>query len=193
MDNASTDTILLRIWSQLEAAAHTRSPFNFMQLATVAMNGAPRLRTVVLRDFRSAEYIVGFTADARSQKIEEVRKDPRVAMVALDAGGRIQLRIEGRAEVVDDTSLRLNAWRKLKAHSHVLFRSGVVPGSGLHSPMDIEPGMLHELSSLDPGEHFALLFVHMERMDWLDVSGWPHQRCTFERTGLRWYGEWVAP
>jgi hypothetical protein len=193
LDPTSTDATLLRIWNLLEEATRGRSPFNFMQLATVARNGAPKLRTVVIRDFRQDDCTIAFTADARSSKIEEIQNDARVAVVALDAGGGIQLRVEGRAELATDPPRRLDAWSKLKARSHVLFRSSLAPGSKLQSPLDAAPNTPWETSSHEPLEHFALLLVHIERMDWLEVNSEPHQRCQFQRSGSLWTGTWIAP
>lgn len=164
-----------------------------MQLATISSNGAPKLRTVVIRDFRQDECTIAFTADARSSKIDEIRNDPRVAVVALDAGGGIQLRMEGRVELATDPTRRLDAWSKLKARSHVLFRSSLAPGSKLQSPFDTAPSVPPELSSHEPVEHFALLLVHIERMDWLEVNSEPHRRCQFQQSGSRWTGTWIAP
>jgi len=193
VDLTSADATLLNIWSQLEEAASRRSPFNFMQLATIAPSGAPRLRTVVIRDFRRDECAIAFTADARSSKIEDIRNDPRVAVTALDAVGGMQLRLEGRADLVTDASRRIDAWRKLKARSHVLFRSSVAPGSKLQSPMEAWQSTPSEQASHEPSEHFALLLVHIERMDWLEVLSEPHRRCQFQRSGSQWTGTWIAP
>jgi pyridoxamine 5'-phosphate oxidase len=138
--------------------------------------------------------VVGFTADVRSHKVEELERDPRVALTGLDAVAGVQLRLEGIAQVVLTPSSRTAAWRRLKAHSHVLFQSAVPPGSVVASPEDGRSSPeAPVLSGLEPVQDFALIHVHLQRIEWLDVSSQPHLRCQFLRQEVGWLGQWLAP
>ncbi|VVE75777.1 Pyridoxine/pyridoxamine 5'-phosphate oxidase [Pandoraea sputorum] len=189
----SSDALLSTIWGLLDAATRERSAFNFMQLATIGTDGAPKGRVVVLRDAHPKNAELFFTADLRSSKISEIRGDSRVALSAFDVAKGVQLRAEGRAEVVSDPALRLSAWRKLKPHSHVLFRSNVSPGTPLTDPTDVQWSTLPQTPTLEIAAQFALLRVSIEKIDWLDVSSEPHVRCLFNKSAGHWAGTWVAP
>lgn len=185
--------MLPRIWKLLSAAVSERSPFTLMQLATVDESSMPKLRTIVARDFIEATQTIAFTADIRSRKIAEIRSNPNVALTALDSNKGLQLRMEGRADLVRSTAKKKEAWNRMRAHSHLLFRSPIAPGTVLSSPLDATPDVGCGQESGEPVEHFALVHVTIERMDWLDISSEPHQRCRFAQTENGWSGDWIAP
>ncbi len=94
-----------QIMDHLTQASIERSPFTLMQLATINSKNEPKLRTIVLRDFNAEKAIISFFTDTRSQKIEEINNNHKVALVAFDPKG-IQLRIEGEANIIQDTQTK---------------------------------------------------------------------------------------
>ena len=93
-----SDALLGTICRSLAAAVKQRSPFTLMQLATVGEDGAPKLRTIVLRRFDEETGSLSFIADLRSPKVREIKANPLVSLAAFDGGNAVQLRIDGRAE-----------------------------------------------------------------------------------------------
>ena len=183
MERVLQDDVLQSIWRLLDAAANKRTAFTLMQLATVAENNTPKLRTIVVRDFHQEEGIVVFTADIRSW----------IALTALDSDKGLQLRMEGQAEVVGDLEKRKEAWGRLRIHSHLLFQSPLEPGTRLSSPLEAMPVPGRVSEAGEPVGSFALVHITLDRMDWLNVSGEPHMRCIFTRANGCWHGDWIAP
>lgn len=186
-----TATLLAKIWEQLAAAATSRSPFNFLQLATAGLDGAPQLRTIVLRRCDATDGTLFFVTDKRSPKIREIRNDPRVALVGFDPTASVQLRLSGEAAISDNEAERLEMWQSLRERTLILFDAPHAPGTLLDDKG--QPLQASELSDEEPYAHFALVTVTLNRLEWLDLSSTNHVRCAFDRDGANWAGTWLAP
>ena len=75
-----------------------------MQLATVGEDGAPKIRTIVLRSFNEASASLSFITDLRSPKVREITANPCVSLAGFDNERVVQLRIDGRAEIVAEAN-----------------------------------------------------------------------------------------
>lgn len=186
----TNETLLRTIWPALDKAVTKRSPFTVMQLATVGEDGAPKLRAIVLRRFDAATASLSFITDLRSPKVREIRANPRVSLAAFDSDGAVQLRIEGAATVIKDEARRRDFWNSLRAHTHILFRSSLPPGTVLASPQELAAG---DGSPESAYAHFCLIEIALTHMEWLDLSAEPHRRCSFRREAKGWAGTWVVP
>jgi len=188
----SLDAHLQAVWQKLTHAVSTRSPFTLMQLASVTGNAQPKLRTIVLRDFSPAPASLLFTTDARSAKVQEMGANPHVSLLGWDAENSLQLRLEGEACRVDERELRHAIWQTLRPSAQQLFHSPYSPGTILDAPEAACAG--HASASLtDPPENFALIRIMVKRIELLDVSADPHQRCEFLLQAHGWAGRWLAP
>ena len=79
-----------RVWAALMAGAQPgRTPFTVLQLATSGLDGAPKVRSVILRSVDAEQGAVSFFTDLRSAKVEEIRHEPRVSLIGYDRGRRI--------------------------------------------------------------------------------------------------------
>lgn len=186
-----TATLLAKIWDQLGAAATSRSPFNFLQLATAGLDGAPQLRTIVLRRCDATNGTLSFITDMRSPKIREIRNDPRVSLVGFDPAASVQLRLSGVAAISDDEAEKLEMWQSLRERTLILFDAPHAPGTVLDDSG--QPLQAGEPSNEEPYARFALITVTLNRLEWLDLSSANHVRCAFERQGTTWHGAWLAP
>lgn len=181
-----------QIMDHLTQASIERSPFTLMQLATINSKNEPKLRTIVLRDFNAEKAIISFFTDTRSQKIEEINNNHKVALVAFDPKG-IQLRIEGEANIIQDTQTKKEAWHKLKQHTHLLFKTSVSPGKKIASPHEVKY-IDEEYGNKEPSIFFDLIDIHITSLEWLDLNENPHIRCFFEKDkNGEWQGQWLAP
>ncbi|CAM3947236.1 Pyridoxamine 5'-phosphate oxidase-related FMN-binding [Pseudomonas reidholzensis] len=179
------DEILARIWSDLTTAIGQGSnPYRLMQLATVDAHGQPDTSTVVLRDADTLTGTVLFFVDKRSAKYTQLRGNPRVALVALAPGATQQLRLQGQASERPDTP---RYWQQARATTQALFRHGGVPGAVIDSPAAAyrqpEDGL----------QHFAVISVRVNRLEWLDLTRPVHQRARFVRQADDWQAHWIAP
>ncbi|WP_188110559.1 pyridoxine/pyridoxamine 5'-phosphate oxidase [Aeromicrobium ginsengisoli] len=76
-----------------------------MTLATVAADGSPDARTVLLSELDDAGFY--FHTDSRSRKLEQIAAHPRVALVIPLPEHKRQLTVQGTTEDVDPSEL---AW-----------------------------------------------------------------------------------
>ncbi len=75
---------------------------NAMNLATVDADGRPSSRMVLLKDFDRNGFV--FYTNLRSRKAEQIRTNANVALCFYWSPIATQIRIEGRAEQVDDAT-----------------------------------------------------------------------------------------
>ena len=91
----------------------------------------PRLRTVVLRAADAAAGILRFHCDRRSDKAAEILAHPACALAAYDAAAKVQIRVEGRADLHTDDAVAEAAWAGSRAMSRVCYGSAPAPGTAL--------------------------------------------------------------
>ncbi len=184
------ETMLPEIWQMLDHAVSRRTPFTLMQLATVGSDGAPKLRTIVLRRFDEATARLSFVTDRRSLKVKEMLDNPSVSLVAFDGAASVQLRLEGLAAVIEDERRKKAFWNALRNHTHILFQSSLAPGTAIPSPP------IETAENCDPNaayERFCLVDIYLHQVEWLDISSAPHTRCSFKREGKGWTASWIVP
>lgn len=180
------DDILSSIWETLGAAATSRTGFTLASLATVTVQGQPRSRSVILRDFRVNPERIFFATHAHSAKVAEIRTNPRVAVTFYDGDSSVQLRVQGTATIVDDAAERLRAWEALAPHTQYQYASLAEPGT----PFQENMGVAEDLHAAF--QRFAWIQVELHQVEWLNLGSSPHQRWQFERAGNTWTGQRVV-
>lgn len=186
-----------RLWSCLESGVGAqRSPFTMVQAATLGLDGAPKVRTIVLRQVSRADHRLSFHTDARSEKVVELRRDPRIAIVAYDLDSLVQIRAEGVATMCDDEAQRRAVWQSSRPHTLLLYRAPLRPGTPIESPEEAHvtanPGT--GTATTDDGyRNFCLLHVTVTRIDWLDLARDGHRRAVFDVSDDGYEGRWIAP
>lgn len=181
-------TVLHPVWDALDAATSRRTAFTLAALATVAGDGAPRVRSVILRDWDRDRAVLAFATDARSAKVRDLRADPRVALVLWDDGAQVQVRLGGRATVVADPAERRRRWEGLGERTRRGYATVPAPGDAVDG----------DRAGLDDDEaawfdRFAWVEVAVDRVDRLDLSAEPHDRAVAERDLRGWRARRVAP
>jgi len=175
----------------LKNAVERRSPFTALQLATVSEDGAPKLRTIILRGFDPAHGTVAFITDRRAPKVREIGIDARVSLAGYDPLSNLQLRMEGTAAIVEDESEREAVWASLRPHTHILFRTPFAPGMALEAQ---DAALVPENAySIATHEHYCLIRVSINLLELLDLSSEPHSRNRFTRGRQGWTGGRIAP
>lgn len=186
-----------RLWSCLESGVGAqRSPFTMLQAATLGLDGAPKVRTIVLRQVSRADRLLSFHTDARSQKVAELRRDARIAIVANDLDSLVQIRAEGVASICDDEAQRRAVWQSSRPHTLLLYRAPLRPGTPIESPEEahVTAGAATETATTDDGyRNFCLLHVTVTRIDWLELARSGHRRAVFDLSDEGYEGRWVAP
>lgn len=184
-------------WSELaRAAADRRHAFHQVQVATVAANGLPEVRTVILRGVDARTGTLRFHSDGRADKLAALAANPVAAVHAYDARAGLQLRLRGPVAVHADDALAEAAWRDAHAMSRVCYRMAPGPGTPLATPDGYAPGVdrVPEDGAADPGRvHFRAIVVHADMMEWLCLAAAGHRRARWERSADIWRGRWLAP
>lgn len=177
------------VWASLVAATTGRTPFTLGYLGTVASGGQPRVRAVILRAVDERRGAVAFATDSRTAKVGELAKNARAALTFYDPERDVQLRLDGRAEIVTDSAVRREVWEKLGAGSKRLYDKPEVPGTLLAEGVSDGRGTGDEAAF----ERFAWVRVTVDAIDAVDLSGAEHIRCRHTRGVDSWVSERLVP
>lgn len=192
------DGTLAVLWDLLrQGATDRRSPFHVIQAATIGLDGAPRVRSVVLRHVSDdpAAGLLRFHCDQRSPKMAELAANPGIALHVYSPEHKVQIRVEGSAIVDRDGAGAAQAWADTGRHGRVCYRADFGPSADLSRPDQAAPSA----KQLDPDdyeagwENFAAITVTAARLDWLYLASSGHRRAGFTRRTDGWAGRWMAP
>jgi pyridoxamine 5'-phosphate oxidase len=171
---------LAHAWRLLErGTADRRSPFHTPTVATVAPDGSPEARTVVLRKVVAPERTVRFHTDTRSGKVAALAGNPRLSLHGYDPASKIQIRLSGNARVHRGDEIARLAWGQSKSMSLMCYRQALAPGAAVEAPLKA-PGTAAETYGPDDGfENFAAVVLQVTTLDWLYLASSGHQRASF--------------
>ena len=146
----------------------------WVQLASLGVDGCPRVRTLVFRDW-SAAATMDLLTDARSEKCLEIERTPEVELCWLFRKAREQFRLRGTARLIAPTVdvVALNQeWKRLSPPGRSVW-AWPPPGD----PFDPQGPWPQEVSddSAMP-EHLRLLRISLHRIEQLDLKPHPHVR-----------------
>ena len=83
----------------------------YAALVTLTESGAPRART--MDPFEpDSQFVIWMGTNLSSRKVEELRRDPRVAIYYQDPGGAGYVTLEGVARLVDDVVEKARRWKE---------------------------------------------------------------------------------
>lgn len=198
-DKARTGAPLLACYDDLEASCaygwsmlargvkDRKSAFHTPSIATIAANGSPTMRTVVLRGCETDAKTLRFHTDRRSGKIAELQKNPLAAMHFYDAGAKIQLRLAVRLEMLSGDAFDA-AWEATRPMSRECYQVTQSPGSVIESPAQVQ---FDAAASQDGEMHFVPVAAHVLRMEWLYLAARGHRRAMFDfENGTQ---NWLVP
>ncbi len=169
-------------WRPLLRAARERegrSPAaRWLQLASVAADGSPRVRTLVFRGWADAS-VLELLTDGRSAKAVELRRQPAVELCWLLVRARSQFRLRGRlleADAAADRAARLRHWQGLSPGGRALW-AWPAPGAPLEPGPSCAASFPAALDDATPlPRHFQLLLIQLQQVELLELGGHPHRR-----------------
>jgi hypothetical protein len=152
-------------------------------LATVAADGAPRVRSVVLRGLKPDSGELVFHTDRRAAKFDELSTVPRAAVLAYDEAARLQIRLQGRVVLQPGLS---TVWQGLQPMSRLAYLVGTPPGA----PVSDAPDLDDEAGR----ENFVYCIMHLTEADVLNLAAGGHRRAV-AALGPAGVGDavWVGP
>ena len=154
-----------------------------VSLASIALDGAPECRTVMLRQGDRGSATLCVHTDLTSTKIAELRNQPRASLLLWDDASQIQIRVRGRVKITSGPQVA-SIWNAVPDGSRSSY--GVTPAPGTPIPdsdtYDRTP---------DPAK-FAVLSLTLEALDVVHLAEDFHRRALYERN-RDWAGQWLAP
>ena len=164
-------------WSMLERGVKDRkSAFHTPSIATITAQGAPSVRTVVLRGCDTAAKTLRFHTDTRSGKIAELTQNPQAAMHFYDAGAKIQLRLSAKLETATGAAYDA-AWAATRPMSRECYQVTQSPGSLIDDPYQVA---FDAAATQDGEDYFVPVVAHILRMEWLYLAARGHRRALFD-------------
>lgn len=185
----SPATFIEEALSVLQRSLHDHgSDLRNVQLATVAADGAPEVRTLVLRAFAWPPGRLELHSDVRAAKVAAIAATERVALLAWSAEEQLQLRFSGTARLHRDDEIARDRWEGLSPRSRAAYGTVAVPGAGIP-----DPAGRPLLAPDEQYRQFGVLLIAIGSIDVLRLG--PEGRQTrasgrFEPDGLN--GTWVG-
>lgn len=190
----SLDDFIAEAWRRLaRGAADRRSGFHTVQVASIGLDGGPRVRTVVLRAVEPSRRLIRFHTDARSPKVAELARDPRISVLAYDAAAKLQIRLTGTAEVLAEGAAAEQAWSGSRPMSRVCYRVARAPGDAITDPADGLPPA--ETDDPEAGRAvFRIVLCTAAALDVLYLAHDGHRRaaCAYAADGTA-TATWLVP
>ena len=175
----------------IQKAKHDYHSFVF---STVLKN-SPNSRTVILRDFDENKPAIWFHSDRRSKKILHLEENENVSALFYDKSRKVQLRINGIANIEEDIEHNKKIWDSMRPESKLCYMGPYAPSQKINQ---FEPNTLkksaHDLDKED--EHLGLsrfcrIRITIKKLDWLKLDYKGHQRLEF-KFGKRTKTQWIA-
>ncbi|MEM1330194.1 MAG: pyridoxamine 5'-phosphate oxidase family protein [Planctomycetota bacterium] len=183
---STLDGLLERAWTEVcRGVESARHGFHQPSFVSNGLTGSPSVRIVVLRDADPDERTLLFHTDARSPKLAELRADPQCAWLLYDKELKLQVRINARAEVIQQGPIHARQWERSRASSRRCYLAPHAPSAAL--PDGPDPNLPDEvrnrvpdLSETEPGlAQFAVVRSTVHALDVLHLRHDGHERARY--------------
>ncbi|WP_342239969.1 pyridoxamine 5'-phosphate oxidase family protein [Inquilinus sp. OTU3971] len=190
--------VLADAWARLgraagerrRAAGERRRTTGRVALATLNARGGPALRTVVLRSVDPAARRLEIHTDRRSVKVAEIQADSAVALLLYEAADEVQIRVEGRAQLLPPGAALDAAWAATPGPIRAAYRMPGPPGTPIADPALPSPAT----DGSEAGrENFAVIVLAVDRIDWVRLDPGADRRALFDWTGGTLKASWLIP
>ena len=186
------DATLEEAWRLLsEGATKAASPYHIINIATVAADGTPRIRSVVLRGFDKTTRTLRFHTDMRSPKAAEIAATASLSAHVYSKDEKIQLRMLCRATIHHDNAVAREAWRATRMMSRECYSQREGPGAVVATPESVA---FEDSENLEGAYvNFAAVLCKIEMLEWLYLSAARHRRARFDWRDGTPTQVWLAP
>lgn len=170
-------------WQHLgRGVADARSPARTPTFATVAADGTPNARTVVLRAASQADSVFEVHTDTATDKITDLHHQPKAAFHIWLPKANLQIRATTSVTILTGAQVA-EQWAKVPPSARVSYGTEPAPGCAIADAFAYE-------KPAEP-ERFAVLRCTVERFDLVHL-GERHRRAIYTPQD-GWAGTWVAP
>jgi pyridoxine/pyridoxamine 5'-phosphate oxidase len=171
-----------------EGAADPASPFHTPTLASIGADGAPAVRTVVLRGFANDARCLEMHTDTRSAKFVDFTGHSAAALHFWDAGKRVQIRLGGQIALHVGDQVAAAAWGKLRAASRATYCVQPGPGTPIAAPHDT-----HGIGEDAAFSVFCVMRMQFDVLEWLHLEHGSHARARFRWDNGEFTPMWLVP
>ncbi len=186
-------------WKMLvNGSTDRRKAFHLPCVTTVDDKASPKSRIMVLRSVDVKNRKLQFHTDIRSAKATHLKSPHAVSVLCYDAAAKIQLRLNGVAQILTIGHAVDSAWSKTSLYGRRCYLADLAPGSLSHMPTS---GLNPQFEGVKPSEgdsllgrrNFAILQINVETMEWLYLANEGHRRALYT-----WYNNilsqsWLVP
>ena len=176
-------TILEMEYKELHKATKDgKHEYHCFSLATIDSK-TPKLRTVVLRALDKNNNTLSFHTDLRSNKVKEIQSNRNVSALFYDKKRRIQIRIQGNAQLDENSNRLKKIWSSMRPESKLCYMGPFAPGEKLDQFQPNLPN--HNAQNITTKnnkkgyENFCRVTIYLESLDWLQLEHSGHQRIYF--------------
>lgn len=176
--------ILKKIWKHLDVGViDSDHPFHTPVFGTNVDKGSPSTRVVVLRRFWRKPARLAFHAHLGSPKFKQIKADPNVSWLFYHQAEKLQVRINGVAEVHSSDDLSDEQWAATGVFGRRCYM-GEAPSQTSKKPTH---GMPEEIARANPSQeesevgrgNFALISSSIKTIDCLELGVHGHRRSLF--------------
>lgn len=156
--------------------------YHCFYLATINKK-EPKTRTVVLRAVNENKNTLSFHTDLRSDKVKEIQSNRNVSALFYDKKRRIQIRIQGDAQLDKNSNKLKKIWSSMRPESKICYMGPFAPGEKLDQFQPNLPN--HNAQNITTKnnkkgyENFCRVTIYLESLDWLQLEHSGHQRIYF--------------
>ncbi len=175
--------LLERAWMILKDSVLDAShPARLVSFSTVAPDGMPESRNVVLRKANADDFICEVHTDIESSKIRSLRGNPNAALLWWIPSDDLQIRLRGAIEIVQGDQVD-DDWEQVPASSRISYGTEPFPGTSIEDALGYTKPPVRD--------RFCVLRVRAEFID-LTYLGEDHRRASYTRA-CDWEGQWLSP
>lgn len=176
--------ILKKVWKHLDLGTLDRKhPFHAPVFGTVAAGCAPSLRVVVLRRFWRRPPRLAFHTHTGAPKIEQIKVNPNIYWLFYHSEEKLQIRIQGKAEIHTDDDLAEEQWQATAPFSRRCY-IGEAPTTISKKPTS---GLPEEIQDREPTREesergragFAVISTKIKMIDCLELDFQGNRRSLF--------------
>ncbi len=162
--------------NDLEQALQTRGDaWRIASLATLS-NNRPELRSVILRTLDIDKQLLTIYTDRRSEKVNQLIKNPECALLCWCPIRQQQLRLSCNATIKFEQN---NVWLTLSANQRKDYATIIAPGRPLQN----------ENADMDLGssaQNFCVIECNITHIEWLQINSEGHLRARVSPEESQW-------
>lgn len=193
----SLQQIDIAAWAALATATDDANVgFRLLNLCSVDAAGRPQARTVVLRRVDPLARQLEFHTDIRSPKWLEIATNPQVTVLGYCPVSRLQLRLQGTAELCCPGSPAANkAWSQLSGHTQSTYSGGPPGEVPVSEPVSADIATAQCPATAGEKSHFGVIKISVSVLDWFLLQRQNNLRAllTYAEEGAVETAQWINP